>query len=701
MELNNECILILNYLLENDDDYIKLSQLSEYFKVSEKTIRNRILQIEDFFNSKGHDAIERKYGQGIRLSSSQQLREYLKKFKTTFTPYQYVFSSEERKKFIKSELLQSEEPINISYFMSVLDISKNTVIKELNELEDFFRSFDLILVRKPRIGVYIDGKEKNKRLALSKVNSEIMSVSDILNYISTGKGNSKSNTLQFETLFSDMDMDFLDRLIREIEEDSGVEFSDTAYGSLITHLVIMIKRIQTDRKILVIDAPIDEKIYSYEIEMAETILRKIEQHYHIAIPSTEVNYIVLHLIGAKVNRGPSVTSGEENGLKSAVEKMILAMESIYSVKFQQFSELLDGLLLHLRPAINRIRFNLSIENPLYDDILIQYHDLFIHTKNVCRVLEEYIGKPISNHEISYIMLHFGAALQNSTEDAQSNRVLLVCGTGIGTANMLKSQLKEVYQIQVVDTITARIVKKFPKNQYDLIISTIPIPGLDVHEYITINPLLMRGDFEKLDRRLKKRKTLIHQKQNLSVDSLMEIIQKYAVVHNKEQLSLELMMILADKNKNRSNAEGFDLKYYLKESNIRVSVPLKSWEEAVEEGCRILENQGSILKSYGESIKDKLNTLGPYMVIAPGIVLLHTDIDQGVIRTDFSLMTLRQGIRFGKQDYDPVRLVITFATTDGINHLQALRDLSLLLSEPEKIRNIMNADHKKEIIEELI
>jgi mannitol/fructose-specific phosphotransferase system IIA component (Ntr-type) len=115
---------------------------------------------------------------------------------------------------------------------------------------------------------------------------------------------------------------------------------------------------------------------------------------------------------------------------------------------------------------------------------------------------------------------------------------------------------------------------------------------------------------------------------------------------------------------------------------------------------ILENSGSILPSYSESIKEKLKTLGPYMVIAPGIALLHTDISQGVLRTDFSLMTLRQGIRFGKNDFDPVRLVITFATNNGVNHIQALRDLALILSDHEKVLKIMNADTKKEIIKQL-
>ncbi|WP_312649281.1 BglG family transcription antiterminator [Proteiniclasticum sp.] len=695
MELNNDCILILSYISEYDDEYVKLSELSDHFNVTEKTIRNRLNQMEDFLRTKGFDSIDRKYGQGIRLKNSHELKAYLKKFTTTFTPYQYVFSPEERKRFIQSELLQSQEPINISYFMSIMDISKNTVIKVLNEIEDFFGEYALKLVRKPRVGVFVVGEENNKRIALSRVNSEIMSVSDILNYISTGKGNSKSNILQFETLFSEIDIDFLDRLVREVEEAGSLEFSDAAYGSMITHLVIMIKRIQMDKHILVIDAAIDEKSYAHEIRIAQMMVDKIEAHYGINIPESEVNYIVLHLIGAKLNKGPGYGDYEKDGLRQTVLKMIRAFESLYNITFRQPDALLDGLLLHLRPAVNRIRFNLSIENPLYDDILIQYRELFENTRKICVVLEEYLGKNISLHEISYIMLHFGAAIQNSIEEDQPHRVVLVCGTGIGTANMLKSQLNEVYHIDVVDTISARIAPEYPASKYDFVISTISIPGMEQSEYIRINPLLMKSDFEKLDRKLSKKKNILHRNQPVSIDGIMNIIEKYADIKNYDQLQLEIMMILADKI-TEGRTEGGNLRDYLKESNIRVSVPVKNWEDTVEEGCRILEQRGSVLPRYADSIREKLNSLGPYMVIAPGIVLLHTDIKEGVQHTDFSLMTLRQGIRFGKQDFDPVRLVITFSTSDGVNHIQALRDLAILLSDQEKILRIMNAESKKEI-----
>lgn len=696
MELNNDCIAILNFMAEYDNEYVKLSELSDQFKVTEKTIRNKLGKIEDFLKTKGFEALDRKYGEGIRLNATPELMTYLEKYKKTYTPYQYVFSSDERKRFIQSELLQSEEPINISYFMSVMDISKNTVIKELNEIESVFAQFNLKLRRKPRVGIYVEGKEKDKRLALSRVNSEIMTVSDLLNFISTGEGNSKSNTLQFETLFSDIDTDFLDRLLIEIEQDSEIEFSDTAYSSMITHLVIMIKRIQTDRRILAIDAPIDERMYAYEINLAKKMVAKIEKHFDIEIPETEVNYIVLHLIGAKLTKGPGISSSEEESLRNVIKSMISAIESIYGVAFSQREALLDGLLLHLRPAVNRIRFNLKIENPLYEDILIQYRELFENTRKVCVLLEEYLGKTISAHEISYIMLHFGAALQNSTESEAPYRVILVCGTGVGTANMLKSQLNEVYQMNVVDTLGARSVREYPRDKYELIISTIPIPQMDPSEYIRINPLLMKNDYERLDKLFQKRKNLFASKEMVSIDDVMEIVGKYAKVENEDQLKLELLMILADRVTSKDSKEGAPLREYLKESSIKVSVPVKNWEHAVEEACAVLEDRRSILPSYCASIKEKLRTLGPYMVIAPGVALLHTDTDKGVLKTDFSIMTLRQGIRFGKEDYDPVRLVITFSSTDGVSHIQALRDLALLLGDSERVLKIMNADTKKEI-----
>ncbi len=697
MELNQENLKILKIISEQGD-FIKITELSVLMKVSERTIRYKVNEIDDFLRNHGFDAFIRQHKKGIKLNESAELKKYLKQYFSSYTPLQYVYSKEERKQFMISEIIQCCEPLNISYFMTVFHISKNTVIKELNEIEDFFEEFRLKLIRKPRIGIYLEGSERQKRIALSKVNARMISVEDLFNFISTGRGSSKLNTLQFETLFSDIDLDYLDNLLKEIETEIKMTFSDESYGSMMTHLVIMIKRIQMDKKIILIDAPLDPHQYENEIKIAGNIIRKIEVHYDILVPEEEINYLVLHLMSAKVTKLENDEQNKEDGLTHVIRKMINVMGKIYGVSFKNQKQLEEGLLLHLRPAVNRIKFNLSIENPLYEDILQQYRGLFENTRMVSEYIEEYIGKPVSDHEVAYIMLHFGAAIRNSIEEEKPFRVILVCGTGIGTANMIKSQLLDLYHIEVVDTVGAREVKQINSDTYGLIISTITIPGLKSEDYIKINPLLLKTDYEKLDAKLLKRKKMDQVKEHVSITNLMEIIDKYAVVNEREQLQLELMMALANKEEKEKHKNGLGLSSYLPEKNIKLSVPVKDWKDTVNKATAILIDNNSITPDYREAIKEKLEILGPYMVIAPGIALLHAETHQGVLETDFSLMTLRQGVRFGSYSFDPVRLVITFSAKNPREHLDALKDLTRILTNKENVLKIMNALNKKEILD---
>lgn len=288
MELNQENLKLLKIISEHDG-FIKISQLSQNLKVTDRTIRYRINEIDDFFQHHGFEAFARQHKKGVKLNHSPELMEFLEKFLSSYTPLQYAYSKEERKHFMISEIIQSCEPLNISFFMTAFQISKNTVMKELDEIEEFFTEFNLQLIRKPRVGIYLDGSERQKRIALSKVNAQMISVEDLFNFISTGRGSSKLNTLQFETLFSDIDLDYLDVLLKEIETEIKMTFSDESYGSMMTHLVIMIKRIQLNKRIILIDAPIDTHQHQDEIKIAREILKKIEVHYDIIIPEEEIN----------------------------------------------------------------------------------------------------------------------------------------------------------------------------------------------------------------------------------------------------------------------------------------------------------------------------------------------------------------------------------------------------------------------------
>lgn len=48
-----------------------------------------------------------------------------------------------------------------------------------------------------------------------------------------------------------------------------------------------------------------------------------------------------------------------------------------------------------------------------------------------------------------------------------------------------------------------------------------------------------------------------------------------------------------------------------------------------------------------------------MVIAPGVVLAHADMDCWVNELAMSLVTLKYPVKFGNKYQDPVKLIITF------------------------------------------
>lgn len=124
--------------------------------------------------------------------------------------------------------------------------------------------------------------------------------------------------------------------------------------------------------------------------------------------------------------------------------------------------------------------------------------------------------------------------------------------------------------------------------------------------------------------------------------------------------------------------------------VKVQVDCKDWKEAIENGVAILEEKGIVEKSYKKEIFKNFKELGPYMVIAPGIVLSHARPEAGVNKTGMSIMTLKNPIKFGSELNDPVKLIITLAAKDSIGHINLLSKLMEMLMNSEELSVIFNA-----------
>ncbi len=137
---------------------------------------------------------------------------------------------------------------------------------------------------------------------------------------------------------------------------------------------------------------------------------------------------------------------------------------------------------------------------------------------------------------------------------------------------------------------------------------------------------------------------------------------------------------------------------LNERTVRVGVEARDWQEVVEIAGQLLLEDGSIEPSYIDAMREVIQSLGPYVVIAPGVALLHGRPQHGVKRICMSLVVLKTPIEFGHPENDPVTLAFALGGVDERSHLDALAQLATLLSDEEAASRLRSAQSVEDVLE---
>lgn len=130
-------------------------------------------------------------------------------------------------------------------------------------------------------------------------------------------------------------------------------------------------------------------------------------------------------------------------------------------------------------------------------------------------------------------------------------------------------------------------------------------------------------------------------------------------------------------------------------SIAVKTSAQSWEEVIEIAGDLLVAGGATTDAYTQEMIETVISLGPYIVIAPGFALAHSRPSPAVLKTGLSLATLIRGVDFGSKN-DPVRLVVGLAALDHDAHLEVMKALAKLLSDPAKVDALCDANTVEEV-----
>ncbi|CAM4044117.1 PTS sugar transporter subunit IIA [Rahnella bruchi] len=134
-------------------------------------------------------------------------------------------------------------------------------------------------------------------------------------------------------------------------------------------------------------------------------------------------------------------------------------------------------------------------------------------------------------------------------------------------------------------------------------------------------------------------------------------------------------------------------------NINLQINAKDWRAAMTAAGNLLVTGGYTTPSYTEEMIAAVETLGPYIVVAPGIALAHSRPAPSVLKTGISLTTLASPINFGSEENDPVSIIFGLCATDNNCHINIISQLvnfldgdnsTLFLQESQSIEDVYQA-----------
>jgi len=138
-----------------------------------------------------------------------------------------------------------------------------------------------------------------------------------------------------------------------------------------------------------------------------------------------------------------------------------------------------------------------------------------------------------------------------------------------------------------------------------------------------------------------------------------------------------------------------MKELLKAENVQILEGATDWKEAIRKSTEPLERGGFVTADYKEGIIQNVETLGPYICIAPHVAMPHARPEQGALKTQIAVTLFRKEIIFTREDAT-AKLFITLSAADSDSHLQVLVKISELLQDEEKAAQILDAADAKEL-----
>lgn len=483
--LSEKGLLIIEKLAEHNNELVTSKALAASTGMSERSVKTYLKEVADFCEQNSM-TLDRKPGKGMKpCFSDAQIGKIL----DVAGRRPAAVSQKKRQNYISYILLSGWDTYTYALFSEELNVSKNVIMDDINELDAELLLFGIKVHRTAGYGIYATGSELDIRKAMRHFcrypisDKQVIKTDD--HRLSSRAAEVIANNFRSVNLSMAVDM------IHHVERRFDIIFTDYTFQMLAEYTAIALFRVDVEKELKSGEQEHDTKFIMTEHEhMAREAAGFLERYHGISLSQPEIMYLAM-LFSCAEGQNRVVMSCEE--ALSIEDEMIVYLSNLLAANLIENELLRESMRSFLPGSIARTHFGIEIDNPFLSDITQSYASLFTVCFTVSRYYEKYTGAMPSENEIAFIALQVGGALHRNP---MTVRAVLIGAAGYATGSIIAGKIENrVPDVRIVSILSSDRIEHIDEYDCDLILSTIDTQA-DIHNdmrFLYVSPLISAQD----------------------------------------------------------------------------------------------------------------------------------------------------------------------------------------------------------------
>ena len=437
-------------IMNRQKDWIIGKDLARLLNVSDRTIRNDIAAINDFYKD---TMIEANIKKGYRIQE-EKVRNLI-----IATDKQMPETVEERRLFILEKLLKVGQ-IHLYELSKEMCVSEFSLENDINKTRKLLGNYPGLKIDRNSNMLRLSGRECEKRrlyeeLILSDMRGNLLNINKIAEKFS------RFNLLKIK------------ETLRNIFLESQYEINEIQIPATVIHIGVILERNLSYHFLKNIECR--EKILeTREYEISKLFFEKISQMLLLKVPEEEIVDFAVYL-----NRGKKKGYKENEQLEEIASEMVQhiidEIKEYFDIDFSEDREFRLGLELHINSLLKRHYEKIEIDNTCLEEVKRKYPLIFEMGVWVGKIIEERLKIIISENEISFIALHIGSAYERANL-RKKYKCILICPHNKMITDLCVQKIVNRFseRMEIIKCMSYFEEADILKNKPDFILTTQPL-----------------------------------------------------------------------------------------------------------------------------------------------------------------------------------------------------------------------------------